>query len=73
VCVCVQDPDYFDKLSSSQSPSILYIGCSDSRVTEAEIMGVGPGDAFVHRNIANMVCNGDLGVVRQLWCRCSVV
>lgn len=54
------DPDYFDNLSKGQSPEILYIGCSDSRVTAEELMGVNPGDAFVHRNIANMVPNTDL-------------
>lgn len=54
------DADYFKNLSKGQSPEILYIGCSDSRVTAEELMGVGPGDAFVHRNIANMVPNTDL-------------
>jgi len=50
-----QNPNYFKSLSSGQSPKILYIGCSDSRVTAEELMGAGPGDIFVHRNIANMV------------------
>lgn len=50
-----QDPDYFKHLSQGQSPEILYIGCSDSRVTAEELMGVLPGEVFVHRNIANMV------------------
>ncbi len=54
------DPDYFSNLSKGQNPEILYIGCSDSRVTAEELMGVNPGDAFVHRNIANMVPNTDL-------------
>ncbi|MCB0738157.1 MAG: carbonic anhydrase [Bacteroidetes bacterium] len=54
------DPTYFSSLSKGQNPSILYIGCSDSRVTAEELMGVGPGDVFVHRNIANMVSNIDL-------------
>ncbi|UBM59098.1 carbonic anhydrase [Marinilongibacter aquaticus] len=54
------DSDYFDQLSKGQSPEILYIGCSDSRVTAEEMMGVGPGEAFIHRNIANMVPNTDL-------------
>lgn len=49
------DPDYFKDLSAGQEPEILYIGCSDSRVTAEELMGVGPGEAFIHRNIANMV------------------
>lgn len=52
--------NYFEDLSKGQSPEILYIGCSDSRVTAEEVMGVGPGDVFVHRNIANMVPNNDL-------------
>jgi len=54
------DNDYFENLSKGQSPSILYIGCSDSRVTAEEMTGVAPGDMFVHRNIANMVINTDL-------------
>lgn len=57
------DPQYFEKLSQGQSPEILYIGCSDSRVTAEELMGVQPGQAFVHRNIANMVPNTDLSVM----------
>lgn len=54
------DANYFKNLSKGQNPDILYIGCSDSRVTAEEMMGVSPGDAFVHRNIANMVPNTDL-------------
>ncbi|MDP5045368.1 MULTISPECIES: carbonic anhydrase [unclassified Leeuwenhoekiella] len=54
------EPNYFKQLSEGQSPKILYIGCSDSRVSSEELMGVGPGDVFVHRNIANMVPNTDL-------------
>lgn len=54
------DKDYFHKLSLGQSPKILYIGCSDSRVSAEELMGVAPGEVFVHRNIANMVSNTDL-------------
>ncbi|WP_010135696.1 carbonic anhydrase [Ochrovirga pacifica] len=57
------DADYFKNLSKGQSPEILYIGCSDSRVTAEELMGVNPGDAFVHRNIANMVPNTDLSAM----------
>ncbi len=58
-----EDSAYFDTLAKGQNPSILYIGCSDSRVTAEELMGVGPGDVFVHRNIANMVPNTDLNVM----------
>ena len=57
------DSDYFKNLSKGQSPDILYIGCSDSRVTAEELMGVSPGEAFVHRNIANMVPNTDLSAM----------
>ncbi|MFO7998285.1 MAG: carbonic anhydrase [Bacteroidales bacterium] len=58
-----QDKEYFKKLSEGQSPGILYIGCSDSRVSAEELMGVQPGEVFVHRNIANMVPNTDLSVM----------
>ena len=58
-----EDKDYFKKLSTGQNPKILYIGCSDSRVSAEELMGVGPGDVFVHRNIANMVPNNDLSAM----------
>ncbi|WP_373017149.1 carbonic anhydrase, partial [Muriicola sp.] len=46
-----------------QNPEMLYIGCSDSRVTAEEVMGLGPGEVFVHRNIANMVISVDLNVM----------
>lgn len=54
------DASYFKNLSEGQSPEILYIGCSDSRVSAEELMGFAPGEVFVHRNIANMVPNTDL-------------
>ena len=57
------DPNYFKNLANGQSPDILYIGCSDSRVTAEEIMGVKPGDVFVMRNISNMVSNLDLSAM----------
>jgi len=57
------DADYFKNLSEGQSPEILYIGCSDSRVKTGSMMGVEPGDVFVHRNIGNMVPNSDLNVM----------
>ncbi len=60
------DPLYFENLSRGQSPEILYIGCSDSRVTAEELMGLQPGEAFVHRNIANMVISIDLNMMSVL-------
>jgi carbonic anhydrase len=57
------DSNYFENLSKGQSPTILYIGCSDSRVTAEELMGLQPGQVFVHRNIANMVPNTDLSIM----------
>lgn len=60
------DPDYFTKLSQGQSPEFLYIGCSDSRVTAEDLMGVQPGEVFIHRNIANLVNNVDLNVMSVL-------
>ncbi|RZK73213.1 MAG: carbonic anhydrase [Pedobacter sp.] len=57
------DPNYFTNLSKGQTPDILYIGCSDSRVTAEELMGADPGDVFVVRNIANMVPNSDLSIM----------
>ncbi|KAK3388719.1 beta class carbonic anhydrase [Sordaria brevicollis] len=58
-----KDPDFFKKLSSGQNPEYLWIGCSDSRIPAEQITGLQPGDAFVHRNIANLVCNTDLNVM----------
>ncbi len=60
------DSNYFENLSKGQSPDILYIGCSDSRVTAEDLMGVEPGEVFVHRNIANMVISIDLNVMSVL-------
>jgi len=57
------DAEFFEKLAKDQSPDYLYIGCSDSRVPANEIMGLEPGDVFVHRNIANLVVNTDLNVM----------
>lgn len=57
------EPNYFEDLGKGQNPEILYIGCSDSRVTAEEMMGLGPGEMFVHRNIANMVISIDLNVM----------
>lgn len=57
------DPAYFEKLAEGQSPKILYIGCSDSRITAEDLMGAEPGEVFVHRNIANLVCATDLSAL----------
>jgi carbonic anhydrase len=58
-----KDADFLKKLSSDQQPDYLYIGCSDSRVPANEIMGLAPGEVFVHRNVANLVNNVDLNVM----------
>jgi carbonic anhydrase len=52
--------DFFKHLAEGQSPEVLYIGCSDSRVSAEEMTGMEPGEMFVHRNIANVVANNDL-------------
>ncbi|MFI1771213.1 carbonic anhydrase [Thalassobellus citreus] len=58
-----EDDKYFDKLGEGQNPELLFVGCSDSRVTAEELMGLGPGDVFVHRNIANMISGNDLNAM----------
>ncbi|MFU8806453.1 MAG: carbonic anhydrase [Bradymonadaceae bacterium] len=55
-----QDSDYFVRLAAEQHPDFLFIGCSDSRVPANQIMGLDPGEVFVHRNIANLVVNTDI-------------
>jgi len=55
-----QEPDFFLELSRQQSPSYLWIGCADSRVPANEIVGLSPGELFVHRNVANLVVHTDL-------------
>src|SRR6186997_2365076 len=60
------DPEYFDRLSKGQSPQVLWIGCSDSRVPANEITKTQPGDIFVHRNIANMVVHSDMNMLSVL-------
>lgn len=58
--------DFFEKLAVGQTPEYLYIGCSDSRVTAEDMMGIEPGEAFVHRNVANLVNATDLNVMSVL-------
>ncbi len=61
-----QDPDFFKKLVAQQSPEFLWIGCSDSRVPANEIVGLQPGELFVHRNVANVVVHTDLNSLSVL-------
>ncbi len=61
--ICKEDPQYFEELAKNQNPDYLYIGCSDSRIPANQIMGLKPGEVFVHRNIANLVCATDLNVL----------
>src|SRR5258706_5502304 len=60
------DPDFFIKLSQQQAPAYLWIGCSDSRVPANEIVGLAPGELFVHRNVANLVVHTDLNCLSVL-------
>lgn len=58
--VSAEDPDFFRRLSSQQSPGYLWIGCADSRVPSTQLTGLMPGEMFVHRNVANVVVHADL-------------
>src|SRR5438045_3139384 len=61
-----KDPGYFEKLVHLQTPEILWIGCSDSRVPANQITGTEPGEIFVHRNVANLVINTDVNLLSVL-------
>ena len=61
-----RDPDYFPRLSRQQHPKYLWIGCSDSRVPANEVVGLMPGELFVHRNVANMVVATDMNLLSVL-------
>jgi carbonic anhydrase len=61
-----EDPEFFNRLSAGQSPPVLWIGCSDSRVPANQITNTMPGDIFVHRNIANVVTHTDMNLLSVL-------
>src|SRR5436305_11255871 len=61
-----EDPEFFSRLSTQQAPDYLWIGCSDSRVPANEIVGLAPGELFVHRNVANVVVHTDLNCLAVL-------
>ncbi len=61
-----RDPGFFDRLARQQAPRYLWIGCSDSRVPANEIVGLMPGELFVHRNVANIVVHSDLNCLAVL-------
>lgn len=64
--VVASDPDFFRRLSKQQAPKYFWIGCSDSRVPANQIMGLAPGEVFVHRNVANSVVHADLNCLSAM-------
>jgi carbonic anhydrase len=61
-----EDPEFFSNLAEQQAPEYLWIGCADSRVPANEIVGLKPGELFVHRNVANVVVHSDLNLLSVL-------
>ena len=61
-----RDPDFFARLANQQRPEFLWVGCSDSRVPANEVVGLMPGELFVHRNVANMVVATDMNFLSVL-------
>src|SRR5688572_21731410 len=61
-----EDPDFFRRMAEQQAPRYLWLGCSDSRVTANDVLGLEPGEVFVHRNIANMVHTSDMNILSVL-------
>ena len=64
--VRLEDPGFFKRLSRQQAPKYLWIGCSDSRVPANQILGLDPGEVFVHRNVANLVVHTDLNCLSTI-------
>ena len=64
--VRTEDPGFFERLSGQQAPEYLWIGCSDSRVPANQIIGMAPGEVFVHRNVANVVVHTDLNALSAI-------
>ena len=64
--IVADNPDFFRKLAAQQAPEYMWIGCSDSRVPANELLGLLPGDVFVHRNIANVIVHSDLNCLSVL-------
>ena len=68
-----RDPGFFERHAKGQNPRLLWIGCSDSRVPAEEVLGCGPGDLFVHRNVANIVAYNDVNIAAVIEFATSVL
>jgi carbonic anhydrase len=68
-----RDPGFFERLARGQHPRLLWIGCSDSRVPAEEVLGCGPGEIFVHRNVANIVAYNDINIAAVIEFATSVL